>query len=203
MTTKELKEWLKNREKYKILIQNYNDTIAYYEDCLTSKDEIIELVKACDEKVIVQKNIKNIAPQEVEFYLTTIGIKRAKEEIKKYKDKRNTIFRKMYLLDKAFDYLDILNKEACFIIECRLVDGMNWNNIDISFNEKFRTIKTIGYDRMRHLMYEGLRSIIDYIESIPSNRINYFHNFKRKCFEVSVEYDLKIHPKNNQKTPKK
>lgn len=203
MTTKELKDWLKNREKYKILIQNYNDTIAYYEDCLTSKDEIIELVKACDEKVIVQKNIKNIAPQEVEFYLTTIGIKRAKEEIKKYKDKRNTIFRKMYLLDKAFDYLDKLNKEACFIIECRLVDGMNWNNIDISFNEKFRTIKTIGYDRMRHLMYEGLRSIIDYIESIPSNRINYFHNFKRKCFEVSVEYDLKIYPKNSQKTTKK
>ena len=109
----------------------------------------------------------------------------------------------MYLLDKAFDYLDKLNKEACFIIECRLVDGMSWNNIDISFNEKFRAFKTIGYDRMRHLMYEGLRSIIDYIESIPSNRINYFHNFKRKCFEVSVEYDLKIHPKNNQKTPKK
>lgn len=199
MNTKEIKEWLNNREKYKILIQNYNDTIAYYEDCLGSDDKIIELVKIEEEKLTVQKSRNNISPQEVEFNLKCVGRKKAKEEIKKYRDKRNSIFRKMYLLDKSFDYLDKLNKEACFIIECRLIYKMKWNDIDISFNNKFRKEKTIGYDRMQHLMYKGLKEIVDYVESVPITKIDYLHVFKRKCFEVSIGYDLKI----TESVPKK
>ena len=191
MNTKDIKEWFKNREKYKVLIQNYNDTIAYYVDCLSSDDKIIELVRIEEEKLAVQKSRNNISPQEVEFNLKTIGRKKAKEEIKKYRDKRNSIFRKMYLLDKSFDYLDKLNKEACFIIECRFIDKMKWNDIDINFNKKFRKEKTIGYDRMQHLMYKGLKDIVDYVESIPINKIDYSHSFKRKCFEVNIGYDLK------------
>ncbi len=191
MNTKDLKEWFKNIDRYRTLIQNYNDTIAYYNDCLSSDDKIIELVKIEEEKLAVQTSRKNIAPQEIEYNLKSIGKKKAKEEVKKYTDKRNSLYRKMYLMDKALDYLDEINQEASFIIECNLIDKMKWKDIDISFNNKFRREKTIGYDRMQHLMYDGLKYMIEYILSIPYNKIDYSHEFKRECFRVYAYYDIK------------
>lgn len=149
MKTKDLKEWFRNIKKYKTLIQNYNDTIAYYKDCLNSDEKCIELVKVQEERLPVQTSRKNISPQEIEHTLKTVGIKRAKEEIRKYTDKRNSIYRKMYLMDKAFEYLEEINKEASFIIECSLVNRMSWKEIDLNFNMKFRNEKTIGENRMR------------------------------------------------------
>ena len=44
----------------------------------------------------------------------------------------------MYLMDKAFEYLEEINKEACFIIECNFINKMKWKDIDINFNKYFR-----------------------------------------------------------------
>lgn len=191
MNTKDLREWFKNIKRYKTLIQNYNDTIAYYKDCLSSEEKCIELVKIEEERLPVQRSRKNIAPQEIEHTLKTIGIKRAKEEIRKYTDKRNSIYRKMYLMDKAFEYLEEINKEASFIIECSLVSRMNWKEIDLNFNMKFRNEKTIGENRMRHLLGEGLIDMIEYIDSIPANKINYSHIFRKEFLDVCISYDNK------------
>lgn len=191
MNTKELREWFRNIKKYQILIQNYNDTIAYYKDCLNSEDKIIELVRIQEERLAVQSSRKNIAPQEVEHNLKAIGVKKAKEELKKYIDKRNSIYRKMYLMDKALGYLEEINKEAGYIIECRLIYKMSWNDTEINFNAKFRKENIIGYDRMRHYMGEGLIDMIDYINSIPPNEINFMHQFAKKYLNVSISYDIK------------
>ena len=191
MNTKDLKEWFRNIKKYKTLIQNYNDTIAYYKDCLNSDEKCIELVKVQEERLPVQTSRKYISPQEIEHTLKTVGIKRAKEEIRKYTDKRNSIYRKMYLMDKAFEYLEEINKEASFIIECSLVNRMSWKEIDLNFNMKFRNEKTIGENRMRHLLGEGLIDMIEYIDSIPANKINYSHIFKKEILSICITYDNK------------
>lgn len=184
MNTRDLKEWFKNIDRYRTLIQNYNDTIAYYNDCLSSDDKIIELVKIEEEKLAVQTSRKNIAPQEIEYNLKSIGKKKAKEEIKKYTDKRNSLYRRMYLMDKAFEYLEQVNEEVAYIIECKFVCKLSWNDVEINFNKKYRKDKIIGYDYLRHLVPYGLKIMIEYINSIPWNKINYLHEFKKAYFKV-------------------
>ena len=184
MNTKDLKEWFKNIKSYKTLFQNYSDTIAYYEDCLSSDEKMIELVKIEEEKLAVQVSRKNIAPQEIEYNLKLLGIKEAKEKIKMYRDKRNSIYRKMYLMDKAFEYLEQVNEEVAYVIECKFICNLSWNDVEINFNKKYRKDKIIGYDYLRHLVSDGLKSMIEYINSIPWNKINYLHEFKKECFKV-------------------
>lgn len=191
MNTKDLKEWFKRVPMYKTLIQNYNDTISYYRDCLSSDEWCIELVKIQEEKLAVQTSRKNLAPQAIEFDLKNIGKKKAKEEIQKYTDKRNSIYRKMYLLDKAFEYLESIDPERAYVIECKFINKLSWNDTEINFNNKYRIEKMVGYDYLRHLIPGGLEYMIEYINSIPWNKINYFHKFKKEYLKVNIECENK------------
>lgn len=202
MNKKELKEWLKNRKRYHELIQNYNDSIAYYQDCLSSKDKLIELVRVNEERVAVQTSRKNIAPQEVILHLETLGRKEAKTEIKRYKDLRNSIYAKMYLLDKGFTYLENVNQECLYIVECKYIDNMDWNNVEINYNKKYRTENTIGQERIRQIADKGIKDIVNYIDTIPRNNIDYTYEFNKKYFEVSIIYEEKYYQKITKKLPK-
>lgn len=191
MNTKDLKEWFKKIPKYKKLIGNYKDCIAYYKDCLNSEDKLMELVRVEEEKLAVQRSRTGTAPQAVIYDLKCYGRKKAEEEIQKYKNKRNSLYRKLYLLDKSLEYIEEISKEKAYIIECKYISNLDWNNVEINFNNRFRKYKTLGGDRIRHIASDGLKEMVEYIDSIPADKIDYSHTFKIDKLKVDITYDIK------------
>jgi len=178
-----IKEVLKKLKMYKTLLMNYQDSINYYNECLNDDEKMIELLQKPFEKVFVQENRINIAPQEKVVIVNEKSRKKVLEEIEYYKNKRNEIFMKLFLVEKGFEFLEENNsEEGIFLIECRCIDGMNWNDIDRSFNNKFRqrNKNTVGYYRMNDILQNTLKEFQEYIDSYPLNKIDFSYQFKNK-----------------------
>lgn len=176
-----IKEVLKKLKMYKELLVNYQDSINYYNECLNDNEKMIELLKRPFEKVFVQENRNLEAPQERTLINNEKSRKKVLEEIEYYKSKRNEIFIKLYLTEKGFDFLERNNRdEGVFLIECRCIEGMNWNDIDRSFNNKFRHEKTVGYYRMNDILQDTLKEFQEYVDSYPLNKIDFTYQFKNK-----------------------
>lgn len=176
-----IKEILKKINMYKELLMNYQDSINYYNECLNNDEKMVDLLKRPFDKVFVQESRNNIAPQEKVIITNEKSRKKVLEEIEYYKNKRNEIFIKLFLVEKGFEFLERSNsEEGIFLIECRYFEGMNWNDIDRSFNNKFRHEKMVGYYRMSDILQNTLKEFQEYIDSYPLNKIDFSYQFKNK-----------------------
>lgn len=176
-----IKEVFKKIKMYKELLTNYQNSIDYYNECLNNNEKMIELLRKPFDKVFVQENRQYISPQEQIYIGNEKGREIVQREIEFYRLRRNEIFLKLYLTEKGFEFLERNEQEEeKFLIECRYFEKMNWNDIDRSFNNKFRINKPIGYYRMNEILQRGLKEFQEYVNSYPINKIDYSYEFKNK-----------------------
>ncbi len=181
-----VKEIFKNVERYKGLIQNYQDYINYYNDCLSDENKLIEYIERPSEEIMNVQKTRNItAPQEREVIKKEISREKVKEELNYYKNKRNTLFGRLYILEKSLDQLAKINNEMEYIVVCRYVDKMSWNDIEKNFNLKFRNENTsIGYNSLNTKIVKGIKIMQEYVDSYPFFKIDYSEKLER--FNVSL-----------------
>ena len=183
-----IKETFKNLERYKGLIQNYQDYINYYIDCLNDDNKLIEYIERPQSEILnVQKSRNITAPQEREVIKKEIGRKQAKEELEYYKGKRNDLYDKLYILEKSLEYLEKLprGEEMLYVIECRYIDRMRWSDVENNFNSRFRKDDyDIGYNSINNINSKSLKLLQEYADSYPVFKINYNEELKKINFKL-------------------
>lgn len=165
--------------RYKTIVDNYNNNINYYIECLNDDEKLIELVETPCERVFVQETKNNLAPQEKEVLKKMAAKEKVEVEIRKLKKKRNSFFAQLYIIDSAIEYLKNINKEIASVIELRYIDRLSWKDVELNFNNNIRNnIKTIGYDQLSRMAREGIEILQEYIDSFPANEIDYLATLK-------------------------
>ncbi len=176
-----VKEIFKNIERYKGLIQNYQDYINYYIDCLSDENKLIEYVERPSEEIMNVQKTRNItAPQEKIIIKKEISREKVKEELNYYKNKRDTLFARLYILEKSLDHLHKIDTEMEYIVVCRYIDKMSWNDIEKNFNLKFRNVNSsIGYNSLNTKIVKGIKIMQEYADSYPFFKVDYTEKLER------------------------
>lgn len=181
-----VKEVFRNIERYKGLIQNYQDYINYYNECLTDSNKLIEYIERPTEENLNIQKTKNIsAPQEKIVIKKEIAKEKVKEEIEFFRNKRNDLFNKLYILEKSLVYLKKVNQEYEFVVVCRYLEKMKWSEIELNFNNKFRSPDcAIGYNSLNTKIVQAIKLMQEYADTYPFFKIDYTEKLKRFNVEL-------------------
>lgn len=182
-----IKEIFRNLDRYKVLIRNYQDNINYYYDCLQDDEKLIDMLKTTEENLGIQKTRNLTAPQENEFLIKEISRKRAKEEIERYRIRRNELFNRLFILEKSMEYIQNLykGKELVYIVECKYMEHMNWNEVEINYNNKFKDPeKPITKNTISNMCSKAMNLMDEFAESYPKYKIDYSEKLNKLNFKI-------------------
>jgi hypothetical protein len=151
---KELKDYKKNKGKIEVA----EERCRYWQECLDTMgdDEIAREFENTppDDRYGMPKAKDNNSPVEGTLVNTEVTREMVKQWIKDDQSRIKPLKFKIEQLDIALGSLD---EKEHYIIDCKCIDGWKWWQVEIGYNEKFKT--EIQESRLKQIKIQAISKL--------------------------------------------
>lgn len=158
---KALKEYKKNKGK----IEATEERDKHWQYCLdTMSDEEIasEFVYEKQDTYGMPKTKNNKSPVETEVIVREVTREMIKQWIKDDQSRIRPLKQEVKQIEIA---LGSLTEEENYVITCKSIDNWKWMQVEIGFNEKFRSEDKITIDRLKRIKIQSLKKMEEIINT--------------------------------------
>ncbi len=156
---------LKDLKKNKGKIETTEERCNYWQECLDtmSDDEIArEFIYQQLDTYGMPKAKNNNSPVEKEVVMHEVTRETVKQWIKDDLSRIRPIKQEVKQIEIA---LGSLTEEENYVIDCKCIDNWKWVQVEISFNEKFRSKDKITIEQLRKIKLKAIEKMNEIVNT--------------------------------------